>query len=78
MVDDIPPIIAKKHSSGHKNTNYRLTLKQANQSPIFMDVSKKTFENIQLNDNITIIAKHGLFNIAWRQSFYIEKQKSFL
>lgn len=65
-------VIVKKYSCGHKNTNYRLTLKQANQSLIFMDVSKKTFENIQLNDNITIIAKRGLFNITWRQSFYIQ------
>lgn len=67
-------VIVKEYSYGNKNTNYRLTLRQTNQSLIFMDVSKKNFDNIQLNDNITIIVKRGLFNIAWRQSFYIKTQ----
>lgn len=74
----ITTTVVDKKVTQSKTFHYKLTVKQHNQTYFYLDVSQVVFYKVELNDKIIIKAKHGYFNVPWRQSFYIEKQKSFL
>lgn len=56
-----------------KTFHYKLTLKQPNETYLYLDVSPEIFYDVMLNDKLIITAKHGYFNVPWRQNFYLEK-----
>lgn len=69
----IATTVIDKKVTQSKTFHYKLTLKQPNQTYLYLDVSPEFFYDVMLNDKLIITAKHGYFNVPWRQSFYIEK-----
>lgn len=74
----IATMVILKECACDKYKEYYVTVQQADHSTITLRVSGENYRSINVNDKLIITAKHGYFNVPWQQSFYIEKQKSFL